>query len=77
MTGIHRADATRNRESDIEVMNMELIRAYIRNLIIYSVLASCCMQMMPAKKYEQLSEITIGLGYICMFLDYGKRFLGV
>ncbi|MBQ8983976.1 MAG: hypothetical protein IJ079_10365 [Lachnospiraceae bacterium] len=54
---------------------MIAIKEMIIHLISYSVLASCCLQLIPSKKYGQWAETAIGLGYICMILDYGKQLL--
>lgn len=48
---------------------MELIREFVQTLVIYSIISSFCIHLLPGKKYISYANFIVGLGYICIILD--------
>ncbi|MBQ8147750.1 MAG: hypothetical protein IJ040_03060 [Lachnospiraceae bacterium] len=55
----------------MELINV--IREFVRNVVIYTVLAAFCMQLLPAEAYRKYARFAVGLVYICMMLDLAGK----
>ena len=48
---------------------MSILVEYIKTIVTYSVLSALCIHLLPGKRYQRYAGFTIGLIYICIFLD--------
>jgi hypothetical protein len=62
-------------EGGLQFVN--LMQEFVQTLIVYSVLSTFCMHLMPAKKYLGYASFTVGLVYICMILDMLQQVIAV
>lgn len=52
-----------------------MIKEFMRNLMVFSVLSAFCIHLLPNKSYQRYARFSIGLVYICMMLDVLGEFL--
>lgn len=55
---------------------MELIREFMKSFVIFAVLSSFCIHLLPEKKYQKYARFVVGLVYISMLLNAAGEFLG-
>lgn len=56
--------------------NLDIIKEFMRNLLIFSVLSAFCIHLLPEKRYQKYVQFAVGLVYICMVLDTVSRLFG-
>lgn len=47
----------------------DIIKEFMRNILIFSVLSAFCIHLLPEKRYQSYARFAVGLVYICMILD--------
>lgn len=47
----------------------DILKEFMRNIVIFSVLSAFCIHLLPDQKYQKYARFAIGLVYICMILD--------
>lgn len=52
-----------------------LVKEYVSNMVIYTVLSAFCIHLLPGQKYQAYARFAIGLVYICMVLSFLERIL--
>lgn len=55
---------------------IEKIREFMQEFIIFAVVAAFCMHLLPEKKYQKYARFVIGLVYICMILSAAGEIMG-
>lgn len=55
---------------------IEKIREFMQEFIIFAVVAAFCMHLLPEKKYQKYARFVIGLVYICMILSVAGKIMG-
>lgn len=53
-----------------------VIREFMRNIVVFSVLSAFCIHLLPEQKYQKYARFAIGLAYICMILDTAGKLFG-
>lgn len=67
----------REKESGEDYMwQIEKIRAFMQEFIIFAVVSAFCMHLLPDKKYQKYARFVIGLVYICMILSVMGEIMG-
>ena len=55
---------------------LDIIKEFMRNILIFSVLSAFCIHLLPEKRYQKYVQFAVGLVYICMVLDAVSRLFG-
>lgn len=56
--------------------SFDIIKEFIRNLVVFSVLSAFCTHLLPERRYQKYARFAIGLVYICMIMDMIGALLG-
>lgn len=48
---------------------LEIMKEFVRSIVIFSVLSAFCIHLLPARQYQKHAKFAIGLVYVCMIMD--------